>query len=1371
MQPGRILCVIALLSAPLAAGQPAAVEVPPELEAWRGWVLHGREHLRCPFLHNAAATAPEHFVCVWPSTLDIQAEAQRGRFQQTWWTAGRDQWVVLPGDADAWPREVTVNGRPATVVTRQGAPAVLVPPGAHQVAGVFAWQRRPATLRVPASTGLVSASVDGVRLTQLRLDGDRLWLGGGEQAEEAADRLTVRAWRLVVDAVPTRLESVLQIDVSGRLREETLRPALPAGFVPLALDSAIPARLEQNGNLRVQVRPGQWQLRLTARAGAVASSLTAAAPLANMPAEEIWSFAADPRLRASRAEAARPVDPRLVGSPWPEAPAFNMRAGDTLTIVETRRGQGETDNSLTLERQLWLDFDGAGFTIVDDIRGTMRTGYRLAMTAPYALLAAADGGDNLLVTSDGDERGVEVFGPRLGVWALGRIEARAETPATGWRSTFDQVRATLNVPPGRKLVTTLGVDDAPTSWTGRWRLLHFFALLIVAVAMARLFDRRAAAVALVALALSFHEPGAPVWTWLNLLAATALVRVAPAGRLAIAAKGYRLASFAMLLLFLVPFALGQIRIAVYPQLESAGQREGHTMGLFELLSGQIRPTPTALSRSGRELAAMVTESVTVDTSTASGASEPTQETALARTYLRKASEPVTDALVQTGPGKPDWYWTPYALAWSGPVDAAHNMRLVIAPRWLVSALRLLLVAALGVFAARLLVDMLGRAWRWPAWPKRAPTAGLAALAAAGFAAALSGPAAHAATPAPELLRELEARLTAPPECAPACADIVRAQIAAAARELVVTLEIHALARVAVAVPGASDGWRPSAVEQGDAPLPAVWRDDALHTLVEAGRQQITLRGPLPAAATVEVPFPAPARVVEARSDHWFIAGIEQDTLASGALTLTRRRAAAAQPSAAIDWAPTRFPVFAQVSRRIMLRREWSVITTVRRLAPPAGAINIEVPLLPGESVVSGDLDVAAGRLAVAMSPEQGALSWTSTLAQAEALTLTAPEQAPWHEQWMFSVDVMWRAEFEGLPPSQQAPGASGRHPVFHPRPGESLRVAVRRPAAAPGGTLAFDRVALTTHVGARSRTSTLTADYRGTRGGSRSLRLPAGAALRSVTVDGEPEPLAVADGELNIPFLPGEHVLEVVWDEGGSVGAVTRTPEVALPAPVSNMRAVAFMPANRWLLFAAGPSLGPAVLYWAELLALVAAALVLGRVTLTPLRTGHWLLLGLGFSTFSWLAFGVVAAWLLAHGAAGQPEARRRHNALKIGLGALTLAAFAAILTGIPKGLLGNPDMTITGFESSGRELVWFVDASAGALPVGTVLSLPLWIYKALILAWALWLSFALLRWLPWIWRRFSAGGLWRSKEGGRTEGEKKKTPSGPKDAWSTQTP
>ncbi len=71
--------------------------------------------------------------------------------------------------------------------------------------------------------------------------------------------------------------------------------------------------------------------------------------------------------------------------------------------------------------------------------------------------------------------------------------------------------------------------------------------------------------------------------------------------------------------------------------------------------------------------------------------------------------------------------------------------------------------------------------------------------------------------------------------------------------------------------------------------------------------------------------------------------------------------------------------------------------------------------------------------------------------------------------------------------------------------------------------------------------------------------------------------------------------------------------------------------------------------------------------------------------------------------------------------------------------------MQIGGNGSSGYDLRWFEDR-AGAVPSDAwVLSVPLTVYRLLMLAWALWIAFALLRWLRWSWDAFSSGGYWRS--------------------------
>ena len=61
-------------------------------------------------------------------------------------------------------------------------------------------------------------------------------------------------------------------------------------------------------------------------------------------------------------------------------------------------------------------------------------------------------------------------------------------------------------------------------------------------------------------------------------------------------------------------------------------------------------------------------------------------------------------------------------------------------------------------------------------------------------------------------------------------------------------------------------------------------------------------------------------------------------------------------------------------------------------------------------------------------------------------------------------------------------------------------------------------------------------------------------------------------------------------------------------------------------------------------------------------------------------------------------------------------------------------------------------DRSDSALPVALAWSAPIWIYKVLILAWALWLSFALIRWLPWVWKAFAREGFWHPRRGNSAE-------------------
>jgi len=1339
----------------LATGTVAAQDyVPGALEGWQRWVLKDKEYRDCPFYFDRGASARGDYLCAWPGRLQLGVTATGGQFTQQWTLHAEDQWIALPGSAEHWPDRVTANDRAVEVIARNNVPSIRLAPGSYRVAGRFEWDDRPAVLRLPPESGLLSLMVDGRRVERPDLNRNGVFLGERKRDTRAVDSVRSVIYRLVTDDVPTRLVTKLQIDVSGAVREELFGPILPEGFVPMGLQSQLPAKLEADGNLRLQVRPGRWVVHLSARAPGVTNAITRRADGTNLPETEIWSYQSNDRLRVTAAEGLPPVDPAQVEVPpdWQSYPAFRVDAGVTFEITERSRGVVSASNELLLDRTMWLGFDGDGFLVEDYVSGQMRADWRLDMGGSYTLLAAEENGESLLIT-DGQvagQTGVEVRQTNVDLSILGRSDTRGAMPVTGWQARFSGVETELHLPPGHKLLTAPGVDRASGSWAGEWQLLDFFLVLIITIAVWRLFSPVAGIIALFGLVLSFHQMFAPTWLWLNLLVAIALLRVAPEGRLYQIVRSYQLLSAAALVIALVPFIASQLRIAIYPQLEPQ-----YEVGLYGLVAGGRAADMVALQEPASSRPDMALQMEQKAARTMSVASDEIEEVVIlgSRVKSEAFSRYAPNAIVQAGPGIPTWRWNSYKLSWSGPVDADQSMRLLILPSWLVSILRFVEVALLLLFAGIIAAEIANRRWRLPGGFTlgRSQATGALAMILCGSLLAVSPPA-DAQLPDAEMLRVLEQRLLEPPDCVPRCAEIAAADVNVGVSTIAMELTVHAREDVAIPLPGSSQGWRPDAVLVDGSSDARVLRmaNGSLWLYMTPGRHRVVLRGPVPAVDSLEVPFPTPARVINVVSDGWFVAGVKDRRLLAGSLQLTRLQTD--DSGDAVRWESSRFPTFARIERTVELDLDWRVRTTVTRLAPAQGALTLDVPLLDGETIVSGNFSVTDGRVLVSMDPQQRVVSWVSNLPLQSPLTLTAAADAPWKEVWRFAVGNVWNATFAGLPESNSDDFVSAvRVAEFDPRGGEQLTLTATRPEASQGSTLAFDSVSMAVNYGNRSNDVTVMLKYRSTRGAQHVVALPANAEVTSVVIDGRAQTLRAEDSQLTLPILPGQHTVAISWRSEGGMALRTTTPEVDLGAPAGNIELAMQMPRDRWLLGTFGPQLGPAVLYWSELAVLIIFAVILGRIGLTPLNSWQWLLLGLGFSTFNWQVLGVVALWLLACGARERITSGDlswwKFNTLQVFIGVLTVVALLSVVAALPQGLLGTPDMHVAGHNSYGMVLGWFADRSDSMLPVATAITVPLWIYKVLILTWALWLSFALLRWLPWVWQKFSGDGYWRSRK------------------------
>jgi len=1361
-RPWEWLCPLVLLIAPAMAQ-----DVPLPLKDWQDWVLHDVPEHACPVLSTSSGTTADR-KCAWPGRLTLDAGRAGARFSLDVHVDGRS-WVALPGDARNWPQQVNANGKPMVVLDHDEKPSLLLDPGDYALHGVLPWDNRPARLQVPVSIGLVTLTLEGNAVTRVERNGAQLTLGEAAEAQRAADALSMRVFRRLADGMPADLQTELQLNVTGSSREQLLGPVLPKGFVATSIEGGLPARLESDGRLRVQLRPGQWTITLGARSTEVSKQISLNLPGAPWPGQEIWSYADDPSFRSTRVEG-QPTDAGQADVPgeWADLPAFALDASHGLSIEQGMRGgEGGQGDQLTLHRQLWLDFDGNGFTAADRLTGSLRRSQRLDVAAPWQLQNASQPDRPLLVTDGGNGRsGVELRDARLNLTAGLRLPERGNAPAGGWLLPLENIETTLHLPYGYRLIGASGADHSPDSWVAQWSLLDLFVVALIALLAGRLLGWPWALVALGFLALAQHEAGAPRWTLALAFALALLVRALPDGRLRWASRIGAMALLVIAVLWTLPFAATQMEYALHPQLEEGRIQSGVQSDVSRRVQASVDmveqarynaqpappPPPAGAPVSEEAALAMMAPAPAAPPADIIGgqpppmmlqkakAPAPLESVTVTGSLINVGQESDARSIIQAGRGTPDWdVGNDYRLGWSGPVTAEQTTRLVIAPAWLVRLLRVAMLALLITMMARLASRL------WPTMQGQWRGLHIRGSAAALLMLALVPHGAHAqATPTDGMLVHLRNRLTEAPKCAPDCVAVAQATFQANGDQLTVDMEMHAGTDVAAPLPlgGPALMLQTVAVDNRDASLTR--DDDGVLVRLERGVHHVSLRYSASSADVATLHFPLRPQHIVFNGSGWKPDGVADGRLLGDSLTFNRVRV---MEDGSTPTAMTQaFPPYVRLTRTLVLGSEWTVRNTVQRIAPSEGGFSLELPLLPGEHPLGDDARVQAGRIGITFNASQDSKSWTSRLDRTDVLALTAPALGERAETWVLQSSPMWHLDAKGVPSSQDDEGLR-----FQPLPGESLHVTVTQPKAVAGDSLAFDRVDVESRAGERSAETLLTLTARSTRGGEHAIGLPKGAELLEARRDAIALSLAIRDDKLSLPLLPGTHVYTLRLREPEGVAFATRTPAFALNAPAANIQMNHALPESRWVLWTWGPCMGPAVLYWSQLIVLLLAAWLLARYAPTPLRFHQWLLLGLGFSAFAWGAYAVVVAWLILLGLRARhvlPERyRASFNLAQIALTVVTLVAIVVLVSAVPKGLLGLPDMHVSGNDSTAWQLNWFADQTNSVLPQGGVLSVSLWVYKIAMLLWALWLANALIGWLRWGFEAWSNGGYWRARK------------------------
>ncbi|MCE9608964.1 MAG: hypothetical protein K8R23_01930 [Chthoniobacter sp.] len=1303
--------------------------IPDALKPWETWATWGDDDRDCPAIFSDGKKR----VCFWPSRLALKVERAGGSFEFGV-TVFRETWVPLPGGPDAWPLDVRAGKEALAVIEHAGQPAVRLRAGTHALTGAYRWSEIPQRLPVPREIGLLALSLDGKAVDAPAWDTQGLlWLKRDGSTEEADKNfLAVKLYAALEDGIPLWLRTEIELTVSGKSREEDLGTILPEGWKLSAVESPIPVAIDDSGRMKAQVRAGKWTLRADAFRFDNPKEILFAKTARPAVAEMFFAFRAQPG-RVVEIMGAPSVDVSQTTFPekWRELPVYRWDTTAPFQIVERQRGMGDKKPAgLTIAREWWLDEDGGAFTFRDIINGQAQQLWRLDAAPGQDLGSVRNDGQGQLITRNPRSAapGVEIRTRGVNLEATGRMNRTRNLAATGWQTDADSLHVTLNLPPGWRLFALFGADHVEGDWLTSWTLLDLFLLLIFTLAVFRLWGFAAGLLAFVAFGLSYHEPGAPRYLWLILLVPLALQRVVPEGwgrRLVTWGKWLATVAF---VLVLVPFVAKQVQQALYPQLERiGGGRHANTRqsSLFESND----------EYSGRGWGA-------------------SSEAPSKKPQMKENLNYDTKARIQTGPGIPEWKWRTVSFRWNGPVTAKQPVRPILIPlgvERLLTAARVILLLAL---AAVLL---------------NARRAGGVVLRTGGKVAAvlllafttLGSAQAQTTIPDAATLDKLRERLLEASDAYPTAADIPTVSLTLAGRKITIVAEIHTATRTAVPLPGRLPAWSPLSVLVNEKPEAALRRDDGyLWVVLPAGVHRVRVEALLADVTEWEWTFLLKPRQVKIDAPAWTFTGVRPGGIPEQQIFFTLKQKAAA---ASATYDRQDLQTLAAIDRHLELGLIWQVRTTVTRLSPVGKAVALRVPLLPGENVLSSNAVVKDGFIEVRLGAQEQEFAWESGLATAPELRLATRADDAWVERWHLVVSPIWNLAISGLEPIFEADapmpvtsnstiraGGGDLIPTWQPWPGESATLQLSRPEAIAGATITVSRGTHTITLGKRQRMEQLDLALRCSLGEDFLVELPAGADITALAHNGKPIAVRKDGAKLVIPVRPGEQTISIGWKINTPLSRHAVGGEVRLPVESANLQTIIQVPEDRWVLWAHGPQRGPAVRFWGILLCSLLAAGALGRAGRTPVRTVSWMLLVIGLTQVPLPAALIVIGWLFALAARGREGFQRlgpiRYNLLQLALMALTVGAIGVLLAAVREGLLGDPQMFISGNGSSRTELHWslrwFQARSGPLLPQPGCVSISIWGYRLAMLAWALWLAAALLRWLRWGWQNFGTGGF-----------------------------
>lgn len=1348
------------------ARQKPAFNPPSLLHEWTSWVSLGDPVEDCPFIYNELESA----FCLGSQALQIEAGDADGRFSAEWTNFGEARDVVLPGDEEHWPLDVKINGKPANVMQKGELAVIRVEgKGQYQITGRFAWDSLPDSLAVPAGGGMISLSVGGKSIKRVLVEDGHVSLNetASEDAtgDDVQDSVDAAVFRKITTSIPLKIDSLLQLSVSGKAREFVLPDFSLEGFQVLDIESDLPYKMNEQGAITLQLTPGEHVVHIYSIAHNPVMDVKRRSLPYPFDGDELWTIQNDDSGRMLSVKDSYPVDSSRTRLPeeWKRFSAYRIdNESQGIHFVPVSQDElSSAHSNLSLRRELWLDFDGNGVTAQDRIAGQSIDRWRMNSSAAMFPGKVMINGEPQLLTQDGANsgKGFEISKGNVDVLVNSRLNNfSGDFNVSGWQDSFNSVSMRWHLPVGWKAIHASGADSISSTWIQEWTLVDIFMIVVIAVAVAKLWGLGWGLTSFAANGLVWHEVDAPHELWLVLVGISALFSYIPKEK----AKYIKLLSTARIMALLalwIPlsgFTLDHIRYAVYPQLEAQYESVD---GAFAGKPDIQRARPKKVVDSARALAGAggaeqmkeemfengIMPSVAPMESIVMDSAAPSSITVEKGVVLKRNKKLTSydvfadkdkNANIQTGPGIPNWSGSVVSLGWNGTVDPEQTAKiLALSPNQMrvVHIMQALLLLILSIKMSQFKFCLPTNLPKW------------AALTLALFVANAEA----ADIPTQDMLNAYhEKLLTAKKlgnryDCLPQCAQVERSEIQVKNELIVWDMTIHAQERVAVPLPKSSNFDFDKVIVDDSSRSVFFSNDEWLYVFLDKGVHKVQASGSLDSRNEVSWNMPMAMHHLSFKSgSDWQIEGIHEDGLADSQLMLVR--SVKKQVTESFQQAFEAKPML-RVERSFELGLDWHLHTRIHRESSANTAIVVDIPLLDNEQVVSQGFHFKdkEGKqwISVSLSPNESEIEWESTVVKTDSIVMQAMAAEQWHEVWSIRFNPLWHIEYEDNG-AYQAVDADW-YPQWRPYPGEKVVVKISKPKAIDGETLTLSQAELNVSQNGRNMNGELRIVAQSSKGGDHRIQLPANAKVLDIEVNGQKKPVHQVSKEVGqpvdlvLPIVAGSQNFKVNFTLPHEGGFSWTMPKIDFNAVLTNFTSKASLGDQRWVLYVSGPMLGPVVLFWGMVFGLILISYGLSKVPLMPFRWHEWFLLLIGMTQNSLDGMFVVVAVFAAVGLRGSRfwifENRIAFNALQV---VLILAVFLAgicFVDNIGQGLLGSPQMNISGFNSSNYIMSWYQDR-VNRIPENIyIFTAHIYVYRIIMLLWSLWVANILIKNVRWI--------------------------------------